>query len=392
MPSERNWVFSLKYHKSLTVPNINSLLTFYSSQLEEIKNQKLYRSPPFYDFIDSTTVEVGSKKLISFADNDYLGLSHNAEIKRASIEAIKKFGSGGRASRYITGNNSLYQQLEREIAELKNSDDAIVFSSGYSTSIGIIPALVKSGDLIITDRLIHSSLIDGSKLSGARLMRFRHNSALHCREILNSFRKKFQKCLIISETVFSMDGDLGPIQDLLDLAQEFNCLLISDDAHGLNTKPTPNPLHLQIGTFSKAYGSLGGYVAGDELLIDYLRNFSKSVIYSTSLPPSVLAASLAALKLSKKKNLAAKALLNAQKFASLMNISTPSSAIVPIIIGDIEKLLRITSQLKEKGFLVAGIRPPTVAPGKSRLRISFSAAHTATQIEELAYWIRKFYS
>lgn len=400
---------------------------FYSSSLKILKEKNLYRSLNSSDSINSTTIKRGKKNLISFSCNDYLGLSQNAAVKKSAIAAIKKFGVGARASRYVTGNNSLYEKLEKQIARMKKCDDAIVFSSGYASAIGVIPALVGVGDLIIADRLIHSSLIDGAKLSGAKFMRFLHNDAAHARQILEENRSKYKKCIIITETVFSMDGDVGEISELLKLAKNFDAILLSDAAHDLFLQDnfparkngprhedavTPkvdcpsgtschgvfmtgsicSDNHLQLGTLSKAVGSIGGYVAGDKKLIDYLRNFAKTAIYSTALPPAVLAASLTSLKIIEKKNPGKMALKNAQYFCELMNLPTAQSAIIPIILGENKKVLTVAKKLQERGFLVSAIRPPTVEAGKARLRITFSIAHKKNQIKKLAQNIRELCS
>ena len=367
--------------------------------LQNLKERNLYRSLTESDAVGAFVIKRKNKKYISFACNDYLGLAHDSVVKKAAISAIKKYGVGARASRYITGNNSLYTKLEKAISKFKKTDDTIVFSSGYAAAIGAIPALVGEGDLIVADKLIHSSLIDASKLSGAKLMRFLHNDIARAKKILVENRAKFKKCLIITETVFSMDGDLGKVDELLELANEFNALLISDDAHGLWSKSkrgqTPfgkkgsDPFlgsanYLQMGTLSKAIGALGGYVSGDKLIIDYLRNFAKSAIYSTALPPAILAASLTSIKIISKKNLGKKALENAEYFCKLMNLPKPESAIVVIIIGDNQKTLDIAKKVAQKGFLISAIRPPTVEVGKSRLRLTFSSAHKKSQIKRLA--------
>jgi 8-amino-7-oxononanoate synthase len=380
---------------------------FYSAALQNLKEKNLYRELVESDAVASTVVLRGDKKFISFCSNDYLGLAHHASVKEAAIDAIKKFGVGAGASRYITGNNSLYGKLEKALAKFKKTDAAIVFSSGYATAIGVIPALVGEGDLIVADRLIHSSLIDGSKLSGARLIRFLHNDVAHTKKILAENRSKFKKCLIVTETVFSMDGDVGEVKELLELAEKFNAILISDAAHdlfldcnfatgprhedGVTTRENCHPVfmtgssnYLQLGTFSKAFGSLGGYVAGEKILIDYLRNFAKSQIYSTALPPAILAASLTSLKIISKKNLGKKALANAEYFCELMNLPKPQSAIVVIILGENKKTLDVAAQVAARGFLISAIRPPTVEVGKARLRITFSAAHKKNQIKKLA--------
>ncbi len=360
---------------------------FYSTALENQKEKNLYRCLTPSDSKGSTTIRRGKKNFISFCCNDYLGLSQNAQVKKSAIAAIEKFGVGARASRYVSGNNSLYEKVEKQIAKMKNCEDAIVFTSGYATAIGAIPALVCEGDLIVADRLIHSSAIDGSKLSGARLMRFLHNDIDHAKKILEENRKQFKKCLIITESVFSMDGDVGEISELLKLAKKFDAILLSDAAHDLfSSLPSRSwtANHLQMGTFSKAVGALGGYVAGDKMLIDYLRNFAKSAIYSTALPPAIMAAALVSLKIISKKNLGAKALKNAQYFCELMGREKPQSAIVVLIVGENKKALEIAKKVAEKGMLISAIRPPTVEVGKARLRITFSSQHRKNQVKKLA--------
>lgn len=364
---------------------------FYAEVLQNQKEKNLYRLLVKSDVVGSTTVRRGKRNLISFCSNDYFGLSQNLAVKNSAIAAIKKYGVGAGASRYVTGNNSLYEKLEKQIAKMKNCDAAIVFSSGYATSIGVLPALVSEGDLIVADRLIHSSLIDGSKLSGARLMRFLHNDVSSARKILVENRGKFKKCVIVTETVFSMDGDVGEVAKLLKLAQEFDCILISDAAHDLFLqKNSPAENHLQIGTFSKSVGTIGGYVAGEAILIDYLRNFAKSAIYSTALPPAILGASLASLKIISQKNLGKKALKNAQYFCELMSLPKAQSAIVPIILGDSKKVLNVAKKVAEQGILISAIRPPTVENGKARLRVTFSSEHKKSQIKKLTKILESF--
>lgn len=396
-------------------PQQNSWQTmnFYADAIESLKEKTLYRK-----LVES---DVTYKNLISFASNDYFGLSQNAAVKKAARDAIKKYGVGSGGSRYITGNNSLYTKLEKEIARIKKCDEAIVFSSGYACAIGVIPALVCDGDLIVADRLIHTSLIDGAKLSGARMMRFLHNDVEHARRILTENRSKFKKCLILTETVFSMDGDLGRIEELLKLAEEFDAILASDAAHDLFLQdssheggeesqepslrdsslklgmPSAGIKHLKLGTLSKAVGTLGGYVAGEQMLIDYLRIFAKPVIYSTALPASILAASIASLKIIENKNLGKnlgksigkKVLKNAEYFCDLMGLPKPQTAIVPIILGDNQRVVKIAAKLEELGFLISAIRPPTVEKNKARLRITFSSEHKKNQIKKLAEILSK---
>ncbi len=389
----------------------------FSKSINSLKEKNIYRSLTNCDVIDAVTIKKSSKKYISFCSNDYLGLSQNLEVKKAAIDAINKYGAGAGASRYVSGNNSLYVKLEKEIARVKNSDDAIVFSSGYQAAIGVIPALVDENDLVVADKLIHSCLLDGVKLSGAKLMRFKHNDIKHCEEIILNNTKKYQKILIITESIFSMDGDAGRVAELGEIAQKYGCMFLTDGAHDLYGEGSvgagsSRPLHsrqgkisletragqprpygdfmwVKMGTLSKAIGSFGGFVASDKITIDYLRNFAKSAIYTTALPPAVLAASLQSLKIITAKNPAAKTLKNVEYFCQLMNLPKPESAIVVIIIGDNKKVLEIAKNVEQKGFLISAIRPPTVEPKGARLRITFSSAHTKSQIKKLVEVLKK---
>ncbi|MES2678131.1 MAG: aminotransferase class I/II-fold pyridoxal phosphate-dependent enzyme [Pseudomonadota bacterium] len=366
---------------------------YFQKKLLNLKAKNLYRAP-----------KINNGKLLNFCSNDYLGLAENKVVKNAAIKAIEKFGVGAKASRYVFSDNNLAEKLENKLAELKKCDAAITLGSGYLSGVGVIPALVGEGDLIIADKLIHSSLIDGCKLSGAKLLRFKHNDLEHCQIILekSSLRggkadaaiQKDQKILIITETVFSMDGNLGRVDELLELAKKYNCLILSDDAHGLGIIKTKYPkydFHLQSGTLSKAAGGYGGYVCGSALMIDYLRNFTKSAIYSTALPAAVLAANLKAIEIiTKDKKLGKKALENARYFCDLIGLKKPQSTIVPIIIGDTSKTLELSQKLKQNGFLISAIRPPTVENNKSRLRITFCANHKKSDIKKLAKLILKY--
>lgn len=371
---------------------------YFQEKLLNLKGKNLYRQPKTNDH-----------QLLNFCSNDYLGLSQNQFVKNATIDAINKYGVGAQASRYVFDGNSLHQKLENKLAELKNCDSAMVLGSGYLSGVGIIPALVSKGDVIIADKLIHSSLIDGCKLSGAKLIRFKHNDIAHCELSLQTtignaaIRKT--KCLIITETVFSMDGDLGKVDELVTLAKKYNCLILTDDAHGLGIiKPQYQKYdgHLQCGTLSKAVGGYGGYVCGSNLIIDYLRNFTKPAIYSTALPPAVITGNLKAVEIIvRDKKLGKKALENANYFYDILTlplkggkifgspeilggVKKPQSTIVPIIIGSADKTLAISEKLKQNGFLVSAIRPPTVEAGKSRLRITFCTNHKKSDIKKLA--------
>ncbi len=363
-------------------------------KIAHLKANNLYRSLKTFDNKNEVYIKRDGKKYISFCSNDYLGLSQNKDVKNAAINAIKNYGFGSGSSRYITGNNSLYSKLENKLSQIKNSEDAIVFGSGYLTGTSIVAALCKKNDLIIADKLIHSCLIDGALLSGSKMLRFKHNDIKHAREILSKNRKNYQKCLIITETVFSMDGDLGRVKELLELALEFNCLLISDDAHGIgiiknNYDKKYKNIHIQMGTLSKAVGGYGGYVCAEYSLIEYLRNFAKSAIYSTALPPAILAGNLKSLEIIEKdQELTKKALDNANYFCKIVNLPKTDSCIIVLIVGEAKKAVQLANNIAKKGYLTSAIRPPTVEKGRSRLRITFNANHKKPDIKKLANLIK----
>jgi len=358
-------------------------------------------------------VRRGGRELISFSCNDYLGLSRHPEVIRASREALEKYGAGAGASRLVTGNFPLYEELETALAAYKNTEAACIFGSGYLANIGTIPALVGKGDLIIADKFVHACMVDSARLSGATVLRFAHNSMEHCRMLLSIHRSEHQNCLILSETVFSMDGDRAPIPALRKLAAEFDAWLMTDDAHGFSSprrgeagrgalsedisqkSPPPNlpPAGggmIEMGTLSKAVGSYGGYVCGSATLIEYVKTTARSVIYSTGLPPATVAASIAALRIMKNDPaLVAKPLENARHFTSLLGMEPAQSAIVPVILKENDKALAASKLLEERGFLVAAIRPPTVPEHTARLRFAFSALHETAQIEAVAAIIKE---
>ncbi len=327
------------------------------------------------------TVTRGGKTLISFSCNDYLGLTHHPEVIAAAQAALAKYGTGAGASRLVTGNYPLYEELEQALAFHKETKSACVFGSGYLANLGAIPALVGAGDLILADKLAHACILDAARLSGATLMRFAHNNASHLRMLLEANRKEHHHCLIITETVFSMDGDLAPLAELNALAREFDTWLMTDDAHGLGIIP-PVKVDIHMGTLSKAVGNYGGYVCGSTALTEYLKTAARSLIYSTALPPATVAASIAALKIiGREPALRQKPLEHARHFTSLMGMKEAQSTIVPVIVKENETALKLSALLEEKGYLVAAIRPPTVPENTARLRFAFSALHEKKHIE-----------
>lgn len=333
----------------------------------------------------------GGKTYISFSCNDYLGLSHHPQVIAAAHAALDEYGAGAGASRLITGSHPLYAQLESALAAYKGVPAGVVFGSGYLANIGTIPALVGKGDLILTDRLSHACMLDGARLSGATVMRFAHNNLEHARMLLEAYRADHHHCLVMTETVFSMDGDRAPLQALSRLCREFDAWLMTDDAHGLGVLPREqNPADIQMGTLSKSLGSYGGYVCGSEALVDYLKNAARSLIFSTALPPAALASAIEALAIVQAQpQLVAQPLQRAQRFTALLGLEVAQSAIVPLVLKENDKTLAAARELEEAGYLVAAIRPPTVPEGSARLRFAFSALHDMADVEHVATLIQQ---
>lgn len=362
------------------------------AELALLRQKSLLRTLKGSQREEGVVVRRGKRDFISFSCNDYFGLSHHPHVIAAAQEALVQYGAGAGASRLVTGNHPLYDALEKKLAAVKGTEAALVFGSGYLANLGVIPALAGKNDLILADRLIHACMIDGAKLSGAVFMRFAHNNLDHCRLLLEEHRGEFERCLILTETVFSMDGDLAPIADLAKLAKKHDAWLLTDDAHGLGLIP-PGGIHadIQMGTLSKGAGAYGGYVCASRPVIDFLVNSARSLVFSTALPPSVIAAATESLAIMRKdKKLTQKPLQHARTFTRLLGKKKAESAIVPVMLGEPERALEASARLEEEGFLVAAIRPPTVPQGTARLRFAFSALHEAEHIGRVASLLKKF--
>ena len=337
----------------------------------------------------------GSTNLISFACNDYLGLSRHPDVIQASEEATRKLGVGAGASRLVTGNHSLYQRLEARLAGLKGTEDAVVFGSGYLTNIGTIPALVGRPDLILVDETSHACLHTGARLARSHVLTFKHNDVDDAAKLLRSHRAEHRYCLLLTEGVFSMDGDLAPIAALLELANEHDAWLMTDDAHGLGVvgdgrgsnvdEGTALSVPLQMGTLSKAVGAYGGYLCTSRAVADLVRNRARSLIYSTALPPGTVAAATKALEIiATDQDLVRLPVERARLFTDKLDLPAARSAIVPLLLGSAERALQVSAHLETAGYLVVAIRPPTVPSGTARLRCTFSAAHETADVEGFA--------
>jgi 8-amino-7-oxononanoate synthase len=342
----------------------------------------------------------GSKKYIDFSSNDYLGLSQHPKLIGAAKKALDGFGTSTSASRLLSGDRELTHLLEEKIARFKNKESALVFNTGYQANVGIISTLFGRDDAIFSDRLNHASILDGIILSGAKLFRFKHNDSAHLKILLEAERSNFKKTLIVTESIFSMDGDRCPLKELVALKTKYRCQLMVDEAHAtgifgpngqglVEEQGLSAQVDLVMGTFSKALGSFGAYLATSKQIKEYLINTCRSFIYSTALPAAIIAANIAALELVVKEPFRRKELLERAKYLrSLLkdkgfNIQSESQ-IVPVIIGESSKTLKLANLLKKKGYWIMPIRPPTVPEGQARLRLSLTFYHDKIILEKLA--------
>jgi len=378
---------------------MRSLDEFAAAKLGEIERSSLRR-----ELVETTRVTGiwmlrNGRRLLSFCCNDYLNLTHHPTVVEAASAALRIYGVGAGASRLVTGNHPLYTELEQRLAHFKDTQAACVFGSGYLANLGIIPALVGPDDLILIDELAHSCLWGGSRLSRATVIPFRHADVGHVAALLAEQRRGYQRVLVATDGVFSMDGDVAPLPALVTLADHYDAWLLVDDAHGLgvvgggrgstfvHAKKAEVPL--QMGTLSKALGAYGGYICASSAVIELLRNRARTLIYSTGLPPAIVAAALAALDvIEQQPDYAALPLAKAQAFARGAWLPEPQSPIVPVVLGEAEAALAASAFLEENGFLVTAIRPPTVPPGTARLRLTFTAQHPDEEIERLAELVR----
>jgi 8-amino-7-oxononanoate synthase len=376
-----------------------SLDAFACRKLAELDRARLRRSLAECLRESGPWVERDGRRLLSFSCNDYLNLSHHPALKAAATAAIRQYGIGAGASRLVTGNHPLFRELETRLARLKGTEAACVFGSGYLTNTGIIPALARTGDLVLIDELAHACLWAGTKLSAAQTLIFRHNDVGHARALLGENRPAARHALLVTDGVFSMDGDLAPLHELNELCADFDTWLMTDDAHGLGVigggrgsafaAGSSAPVPLQMGTLSKAVGGYGGYLCASRPVIDLMKTRARTLIYSTALPPAMAAAAIAALTIIETEpELTAKPLAKARAFTSRLGLPEAQSPIVPLIVGEPEAALQASNELAAQGFLVMPIRPPTVPPGTSRLRFTFTAMHPDQEIARLADAVR----
>ncbi len=377
----------------------------FERELAQMEKGHLLRRPITLTASEACRVQVAEKSLLLMCSNDYLGLSHHPGLAEAARAALDRYGFGSGASRLVSGTSPLHDELEMRIARFKATESAILFNSGYAANTGIIPALAGDGDLILSDSLNHASIIDGCRLSRAKVLIYRHRDMDHLEDLLRQ-KSQIGRRLIVTDGVFSMDGDIAPLPDLVLLSERYDALLMVDDAHGTGVlgrtgKGTAEHFGLegripiQMGTLGKALGSFGAFVAGDNGLIRYLVNRSRSYIFSTSLPPSVCAASIAAMDVVEQEPGRRQRLWENRRrltdglTALGIGVNSSETPIIPVLIGSSEKALAAGQRLFDAGVFASAIRPPTVADGTARIRMTVTAVHSEHDIDTALAAVRQ---
>jgi 8-amino-7-oxononanoate synthase len=375
----------------------DTLTAFAAAKLAALEAQSLKRTLVPTHRLDGLWVERNGRRLLSFSCNDYLNLSHHPAVKAAAVAAVEAHGAGAGASRLVTGDHPIFSELEARLAALKGAQAACVFGSGYLANSGIIPTFVGEGDAIFVDELAHACIWSGAQLSRARIVSFRHNDVQDLAEKLERLRGA-GRALIATDGVFSMDGDIAPLDQISRLAQAHDAWLLVDDAHGLGVLGQGRGtaalfpgarIDLAMGTFSKALGGYGAYVCASAPVIDFIKTRTRTVVYTTGLPPANAAAALAALDvIAADPALAGAPVVKARRFTRALNLPGATSAVVPVVMGEAERTLAAAAALEAQGFLVVAIRPPTVPAGTARLRLAFTAGHPDEEIDRLAEAVR----
>lgn len=354
--------------------------------------RKLYSCSPF-----GGDIAIDGDSLINFSSNNYLNLSEEKSVIDTAQKYLNKYGTGSQASRLITGTFPIHEELEKSLAEYKCSEAALIFGSGFLTNIGVISALASRDDTIFADKLCHASIMDGIILSRANLKRFKHNSAEQLDELLKNYEGKGKK-IVVTESVFSMDGDIAPLKDICDVANRHGAIIIVDEAHStgifgkcgnglINELGLKDSVNITMGTFSKAFGSYGGYVVCSKDMRSYLINKARSFIYTTSLPPAVIGSIVGALNFLKANcEIGDELLIKSFEFRKMLseaglNLGNSESQIIPLIVGENDKALSFANLLKERGIKVNAIRPPTVPKDTARLRFSITRKHSREQLK-----------
>lgn len=381
----------------------------WKESLEARSKAGLIRKHQVLESPQGVEIQVDGKAYLAFCSNDYLGLANSPEINLAAIESIKTYGIGSGASHLVIGHHLEHDLLEKDLASFTGRDRAIVFSSGYMANMALVSSLVSKTDLVLQDKLNHASLLDGGLLSGARFQRYLHNNMSSLSGYLAKFSEdsKIDKALIVTDGVFSMDGDVANLPEMAAISKDHDALLMVDDAHGLGVLGeggrgcvasaglTQNEVPVLVGTFGKAFGTSGAFVAGSEQMIEYLSQVARPYIYTTAMPPSVAAATRKSLEIVKsadtlRKHLQALITYFRHQVSALGYALMPSDTpIQPVMIGSATQTMALANFLREQGILVGAIRPPTVPDKTARLRITLSASHSTAQIDRLVDALKK---
>jgi 8-amino-7-oxononanoate synthase len=383
-----------------------------NQRLAAIRDAGLLRELRRVDSPQGPHIEIGGRTLLNFSSNDYLGLANHPALKEAAIKATEKFGAGAGASRLICGSLAPFHELEEALAAFKGTEAALTFSTGYATAVGTITALLGRDDIIILDKLVHASIVDAAKLSGAKLRVFTHNDLNDLEDKLrwatnnkSEIRNPKSEILIVTESIFSMDGDAAPLKEIVALKEEYGAWLMVDEAHatglygqhqrGLAEElGVSDRIEIQMGTLGKALGASGGYICGSRALIDYLINRARSFIFSTAPAPAAAGAAAAGIQFIQSpagKKLYEQLWTHVSRFKSKIRNpkSEIASAIIPLIIGDESAAVAAATKLREQGIFVPAIRYPTVARGTARLRLTLTAAHSTAEVETLVADLRQ---
>ena len=379
-------------------------LAHLSAQMNDLKQKGTYFHLRVLEDQQEPVCTYDGKRVINLASNNYLGLTSHPKLREAAIEAVRKYGVGSGAVRTIAGTMRIHMELEERIARFKNVEACVVFQSGFTANAGAVSSILGKDDFIISDELNHASIIDGARLSRARIKVFRHRDTAHAEELLQEVQKEPGHKLLITDGVFSMDGDIGPVDKLCDLADEYGAIMMVDDAHasgvlGRNGRGSVDHFHcdgrvdVQVGTLSKAIGALGGYVCGSRDLIDYLYHRARPFLFSTSHPPSVAASCIAAFDILENEPERIERLWENTRYFkqqlaeagfNIGGVNTPASEtpITPIIIGDGRITMEFSRQLFDAGIMATGIAFPTVPEGKARIRTIMTSEHTHAQLDQ----------
>lgn len=374
-------------------------LDFMTQRLNELKEQGVYRKLAVLEGPSGARSIINGKEVINLSSNNYLGLANNPRLKKAALEALEKWGVGAGAVRTIIGNMSIHEELEKKLAEFKHVEAVLVFQSGFTANAGAIPSVVDKGDVIISDELNHASIIDGCRLSRADVIRYKHSDMKDLERVINEVKDNYNTKLIITDGVFSMDGDIAKLPEIVELAEKYGCLTYVDDAHasgvlGRSGRGSADHfgLHgrvdIQIGTLSKAIGVVGGYVAGNKNLIEWLNHRGRPFLFSTAAPPSVAAACLEAINiLSESSELTDRLWDNARYLKNGLNkmgfnTGKSQTPITPVIAGDDRKAIELSKRLFEEGVFAQSIVFPTVPRDGARVRTIVTAAHTKKDLDD----------